>query len=216
MSKTHRKISFYILILMMVYSCTLLFLWYVPYLLNVVEFYNREEIEYGIIGGYISNSFMQSKILYHFICGLLGITFLICLIIVLALFLLKKNMNRIFGIAIISQNIALILFQAWPKYFVNRTNDTITIDIKLWLAVVLIITGICILLSIKQAIFYLLLSIVSMLQLLNTVTLVVENKASISVPQVAFRCFNGIVIPILYWIFLILNTSKGKQCMKDT
>ncbi len=211
MSKTHRKISFYILILMMIYSCMLLFLWNVPYLLSVIEFYNRGEIKYGIIDGYISNSFFQSEILYHFICGLLGITFSICLIIVLALFLLKKNMNKIFGKIIISQNVALILFQVWFKYFVNKADDAITIDIKLWLVIVLIITGICVLLSIKQTIFYLLLGIVTILQLLNTVTLVVEYMASLSIPQVTFRCFNGIVLPILYWIFLILNISREKQ-----
>lgn len=208
MSKTRKKTSFCILILMVVYSFILLFLWYVPYLLDIIGFYNQDDIKYGIAGGYISNFFVQSKILYHFIYGILGIIFLLCLIIVLIMSLFKKNINRIVGITIISQNAALIILQVWPKCLVNIIEEIVIIDIKFWLVIVLIITGNCILLSAKQKIFYILLGIITILQVLNTVFLVVEHIASIYVPQVAFHCFNGIVIPILYWIFLILNTSN--------
>lgn len=62
---------------MVVYSSIWLFLQYVPYLLDVIKLYNRDEIKYGIISGYISNSFIQSEILYHFIYGILGIIFLL-------------------------------------------------------------------------------------------------------------------------------------------
>ena len=65
-------------------------------------------------------------------------------------------------------------------------------------------------LSSKQKIFYILLATITLLQLLNTVAIVKEYIASISIPQVAFECFNGIVILILYWIFLILNRQKNK------
>lgn len=211
MSKTRKKISFCILILMVVYSFILLFLWYVPYLLDIIGFYNQDDIKYGIAGGYISNFFIQSKILYHFIYGILGIIFLLCLIIVLIILLFKKNMNRMVGITIISQNIALMIFQTWSKYFVNSIEDIVIIDIKFWLIIVLIITGSCILLSTKQKIFYILLGIIIILRVLNTVFLVVEHIASIYALRVAFRCFNGIVLPILYWIFLILNTSKNNS-----
>ena len=126
---------------MMIYSYILIIFRYVPYLLNVIKFYNLDDIKYGIISGYISESFIQSEILYPFIYGILGIICLLCLIIVLIFSLFKRNMIRIIGMTVISQSISLIVFQAWSKYFVDSIGDTITIDVKVWLVIVLIIMG---------------------------------------------------------------------------
>lgn len=122
--------------------------------------------------------------------------------------LFKVNTSRKIGITIISQNITILCLQVWSKYFVNSNEDTVIIDIKLWLVIVLIIAGVSIWLSTKQKVFQTLLGVTTILQMINTFTLTAEHIASIYIPQVAFQCFNGIVIPILYLIFLVLNQQR--------
>lgn len=208
LNEKYKKANFSVLILMVVYSCIQLVWYYIPYLLNVINFYNLDAIKYGIIGGYIEESFIQSNILHPFIYGVLGIIFSLCLIAELTICLLKKYVIMVLHITIIAQNTILLCMQAWSKYFVNIVEDIVIIDIKLWLVIVLIIAGIFIWLSTKQKMFYILFGIIIILQIINTFSLVSEYIASIYVPQVVLQCFSGIVIPILYCIFLILNHKK--------
>lgn len=202
---TYNKTSL-IIILMYLYTIILLFAWVIPNFFSAIRFLNS--IKYEIIGGYATDCFVQESV-YYFSCNALNMIFFLVNIIFLTISIFKPKEVKTVGIIIIAQDSAFLLLQLWSEYFVNSIEDVVIINIKLWLIIVLTITGIVIWLSIKQKIFYLLLCVITILQLLNSITLVIGYIPYLYVPQVIFLCFHDIVLPILYWIFIIFSTPKN-------
>ena len=156
----------------------------------------------------IDNFFKQIEIIYPIVYNLsYTLTFLL-IIIFLIITLFQPQFVKLLGIVIISQNIILFSLFVWDKFLINESNNTILIGIKIYLVITILVTIGFVIISIKPKIFYLMLSIVTLLQCFNTISLVIEHISHIDNIYMIFQCFGEIFIIIPYWIVL-LSTNKG-------
>lgn len=190
---------------MVMWTGWLLFTWVFSNMFSTYRFVNNDTVKYAIIDGYASNYFIQTTIC-QFTYMVFDTIFSTLIFIILILSVFKIRFIKIVGIFIIEQNIITLMLNIWSRYFIN--TDTVIIDIKLWLTITLIIACFCMWLLLKHNMFIVLLCIITLLQIMTTIYLVIVYFKHITDIQIIFQCFNGIVLPILYWLLIL-------RCKKD-
>ena len=119
-------------------------------------------------------------------------------------------MIKALGMLIIAQNTFLLSLKGWNKFLTNKVNDTVLIDIKMFLGIISLAIIIFVLISFKQKIFYLLLMVMTLLQCFNIISFSLEYVRSISNIYVIFECFCEILILIPYWIVSLSMNKSDK------
>lgn len=200
---------------------SIIFYW-IPHLFSIfVPFSDLETLKYLINSGCINKQELE---IYVYSPVLLCIVNIICILYLIIISILSyKNWNfvRHIGIGIIVQTFFTMLLKIWMKNLVNNYNDTEIINLKYWLIISIVVCVVVVTLYIlKKWLAYILLGILTILQVFNTIELFKYNmgflaQESITNPNylsVIFQCVNGIIIYILYWILLIdsIRSSSGK------
>lgn len=210
MKKTsHSRVNFILLILMSIWTTLILFAQAIPSLNSTIRFIDN--VKYEITGGYASDFFIQRNVNYAISCNAINVLTLICTTIFSIISIFKPKMTKLLGITIIVQNTFSLALKGWDKFLINKLDNTILIDIKMFLVIVSFLTIIFVLFSFKQKIFYLILGTITLLQCLNTISFLSEYIRSINNIYMILECFCMILVLILYWIILFLQIKNNKQ-----
>ncbi len=202
----NNKVSFILLIFIIIWTAIILITRAIP-ALNY-EFRLIESIKYEIIGGYASKCFIQRKVVGNIFYNMVyTLSFTFILVFSVITIFIPKTIKAV-GITLIAQVITLLSLDMWYRFLADELRDTVLIDIKLYIGITILITIAFTLLSFKQNKFYLILGIVTLLQCFYTINLVKEYIGSINNIQIIFQCFSEIVIPILYWMIILLRKKN--------
>ena len=209
---SHSRANLILLILMSIWVTLILFIQSIPSLKLILRVSNKmiEEISYGY-GSYADEIFIHSDIIYPIAYNALNVLTLICTTIFSIISIFKPKMTKLLDITIIVQNTFSLALKGWDKFLINKLDNTILIDIKMFLVIVSFVTIIFVLISFKQKIFYLILGIITLLQCLNTISIFMEYIGSISNIHVILDCSYMIFILILYWVLLFLQIKNNKR-----
>lgn len=208
----HNKMNFAILVLMIIWNVILLITWVIPSFkleIDIVNIYIEE-----IIAGYadyLDRYFVQTEVIYPITYNIFLIFSFMIVTIFLIMSILKPRMIKIVGFLIIVQSFILLSLEIWSNYLMDKITNTVIFDIGLWLFLIMVITGMCIWLSIKYKLFYCLLGIVTVLQLFNTINQVSIYRTAIYNIYIIFQCFNRIVLLILYWALTITLIKQNNK-----
>lgn len=206
---SHSRANFILLILMTMWTTIILIAQAIPSLKFVMQFINS--VRYEIIGGYVDELFIQKEIVWSMSYNILYTLTYSLIIIFLIITTFKPKIVKILGIIIIAQNIVLLSLLAWNKLLINELNNTILIDIKVYLGLTILTTIIFVIISNKPKMFYLILSVVTLLQCFNTIGLVIKHVNHIGSIYVIFQCFSEVLVLIPYWIVLLLTNKTNKH-----
>ena len=210
MKKTsHSRVNFILLILMSIWTTLILFAQAIPSLNSTIRFIDN--VKYEITGGYASDFFIQRNVNYAISYNAINVLTLVCTTIFSIISIFKPKMTKLLGITIIVQNTFSLALKGWDKFLINKLDNTILIDIKMFLVIVSFVTIIFVLFSFKQKIFYLILGTITLLQCLNTISFLSEYIRSINNIYMILECFCMILVLILYWIILFLQIKNNKQ-----
>lgn len=210
MKKTsHSRVNFILLILMSIWTTLILFAQAIPSLNSTIRFIDN--VKYEITGGYASDFFIQRNVNYAISYNAINVLTLVCTTIFSIISIFKPKMTKLLGITIIVQNTFSLALKGWDKFLINKLDNTILIDIKMFLVIVSFVTIIFVLFSFKQKIFYLILGTITLLQCLNTISFLSEYIRSINNIYIILECFCMILVLILYWIILFLQIKNNKQ-----
>lgn len=210
MKKTsHSRVNFILLILMSLWTTLILFAQAIPSLNSTIRFIDN--VKYEITGGYASDFFIQRNVNYAISYNAINVLTLVCTTIFSIISIFKPKMTKLLGITIIVQNTFSLALKGWDKFLINKLDNTILIDIKMFLVIVSFVTIIFVLFSFKQKIFYLILGTITLLQCLNTISFLSEYIRSINNIYMILECFCMILVLILYWIILFLQIKNNKQ-----
>lgn len=210
MKKTsHSRVNFILLILMSIWTTLILFAQAIPSLNSTIRFIDN--VKYEITGGYASDFFIQRNVNYAISYNAINVLTLVCTTIFSIISIFKSKMTKLLGITIIVQNTFSLALKGWDKFLINKLDNTILIDIKMFLVIVSFVTIIFVLFSFKQKIFYLILGTITLLQCLNTISFLSEYIRSINNIYMILECFCMILVLILYWIMLFLQIKNNKQ-----
>lgn len=200
-----------LLALLVIWNIILILFYWKSYLIETIQFLNRDEIKYEIIGGYASKQFVEENIYYNFVMFGISITCIISELLFSIISFKNKKWTKFASIGIFTQTIFSTLLNVWKNYFVDSYNETEIIGLKMW---TIISIAICILFImftfLNNKILYVVLSIATILQLISTIMVFQSNQGflltqSITNPNylsIIFQCVNGAVIYILYWILI--------------
>lgn len=206
---SHNKVNFIMLIIMIIWGAIILFIHAIPGLNSAL--YLADSVRYEIIGGYVDEYFIQINIIGRISYNIFYTLTSALIIIFSIVTIFKPNMIKAVGITLIVQNITLLSFDIWHKFLINASNNTILIDIKIYLSLTTLVAIIIILISLKQIIFYFILGIITLLQCLSTINLIEEYIGGINNIYVIFECFCGILTLILYWLILLSMNKKNNK-----
>lgn len=209
---SHNRANLILLILMSLWATLILFIQAIPSLKLILRVSNKmiEEISYGY-GSYADEIFIQTDIIYPIAYNALNVLTLVCITIFSIISIFKPKMTKLLGITIIVQNTFSLTLKGWDKFLINKLDDTILIDIKMFLIIVSFVTIIFVLISFKQKIFYLILGTITLLQCLNTISFLSEYIRNINNIYVILECFYMILVIIMYWIILFLQIKNNKR-----
>lgn len=209
---SHSRANLILLILMSMWTTLILFIQAIPSLKLILRVSNKmiEEISYGY-GSYADEMFIQTDIIYPIAYNAINVLTLVCTTIFSIISIFKPKMTKLLGITIIVQNTFSLALKGWDKFLINKLDNTILIDIKMFLLIVSFVTIIFVLFSLKQKIFYLILGTITLLQCLNTISFLSEYIRSINNIYIILECFCMILVLILYWIILFLQIKNNKQ-----
>lgn len=209
---SHSRVNFILLILMSIWTTLILFIQSIPNLKLILRVSNRmiEEISYGY-GSYTDEIFEQTDIIYPITYNTLYTLTLVCIVIFSILSIFKPKMIKVLGVSIIIQNTFLLSLKWWDEFLIDKMNDIVLVDIKIFLGIIFLITVIFVLISFKQKIFYLVLGIITLLQCFNTISFLAEYIGSINNIHVILECFCMILVFILYWTILLSINKNNRQ-----
>lgn len=159
MKTSHIRESFIMLVLLAIWSLIILVVYSIPGLVYAINF--AYSFKYEIMAGYVDECFWQKEIIWSIsFCIFHTLTFAFVIIFsIVAIF--KSEIIKAVGGVIIAQNIVLLSLELWEEFLINELNNTILIDIKLYLLIAIFATIVFVIMSLKQKIFYLILSILS-------------------------------------------------------
>ena len=208
---SHSKVNFILLIFITIWVSIILIAQAIPDLKLILRVTNRmiKEISYGY-NPYADNIFKQTNIIYPIAYNILYTSTLVCIAVISILSIFKPQMIKALGMLIIAQNTFLLSLKWWNKFLTNKVNDTVLIDIKMFLGIISLAIIIFVLISFKQKIFYLLLMVMTLLQCFNIISFSLEYVRSISNIYVIFECFCEILILIPYWIVSLSMNKSDK------
>ncbi len=196
----HNRVNYILLSLLIISELVILIIYSIPNLNHTVNFV--KSIEDLIIAGYVSDIFWQNGVIYGLIYCIFHTLTYILIIIFSVITLFKHRMIKIVGNIIIIQNIMLLSLTLWHKFLINELNETVVIDIEMYIFITIFLTAFVMIVSLRKKKFYLTLSIITILQLINTINFAIEHIASIYITSVMFVCFSEILILNLYWLVL--------------
>lgn len=215
---SHSRANLILLILMSMWTTLILFIQAIPSLKLILRVSNKmiEEISYGY-GSYADEMFIQTDIIYPIVYNAINVLTLACTTIFSIISIFKPKMTKLLGITIIVQNTFSLALKGWDKFLINKLDNTILIDIKMFLVIVSFVTIIFVLFSFKQKILYLILGTITLLQCLNTISFLSEYIRSINNIYIILECFCMILVLILYWIilFLQIKTTNRQQAQAN-
>ena len=212
---SHSRASLILLILITIWTTLILIAQAIPSLNSTIRFV--ENVKYEILGGYASDFFIQRNVTYAISYNIFYTLTLATISIFSVISIFKSKMVKLMGIAIIAQNTLLVALRMWDSFLIDTLNDTILINIKTYLVIIIIITVVFTIISFRQKIFHLLLIGMTLLQCFNTISFILEYIRSINNIYVIFECFCGILILILYWIILLsVNKSRNSTVSAST
>lgn len=197
-----------LLILISIWVAVNLVVQAIPGLNSTIRFIDN--IEYEILGGYTSEFFIQRNVTYAFAYNVIYTLTLVTVLIFSTISIFNKKKIKLVGIAIIVQNSLLLALELWECLLTDTLNDIALIHIKKYLIIIVIITIGFTVISFKQKIFYLLLSIITLLRCLSTINFCLEYIGSINNIYVILMCFCETLVLILYWIILLLSRRVFK------
>ena len=205
-----------LLIIIVIWNILLLLFYWKPYLIGTIHFLNRDEIKYEIIGGSVSKQFVEEYIYYNFMLFGISIACIISELLFSVLSLKNTNYTKFISIGIFTQTIFFTLLNVWKNYFIDSYNETEIIGLKMWTIISIVI---CILLIVftllNNKILYVILSVATILQLINTIMIFQSNRGFLLTQSITnknyfsivLQCVNGIILYILYWI-IVFTKSK--------
>lgn len=211
---TRKNIS---LILIVIWNIFLILFYWKPYLIGTIHFLNRDEIKYGIIGGYVSKLFIEENIYYNFTLFGISIACIISELLFSVISLKNTNYTKFVSIGIFTQTIFFTLLNVWKNYFIDSYNETEIISLKMWTIVSVVICMLLIVFTLlNNKILYVVLSVATVLQLISTIMIFQSNRGflltqSITNPNyfsIILQCVNGIVVYILYWIIVYTKSEE--------
>lgn len=196
---THSKANIILLCLSTIWTTIILFAYAIPSLKSAIIFLER--IKFEIIGGYTSNFFIQIEVIWYIVSNIFFTLTYTLVTIFLIITILKPTIIKATGRMIIFQNIILILLDIWNKFLTNKQNETILIDITHYLVIVIIISIMILLLSIKPKIFVVVLSLTTLLQILNTMSSFTQMR--LDNIYAIFEHLGEVLILCFYWIIFL-------------
>lgn len=182
-----------ILILIIIWSCILIFIYVVPSLNSSINFaYNTR---YEIIGGYADKHYIQECIIYPILFKSVYILLLIPIIMFSIISIFKNKNIKPIALTIIIQNLLILAFHIWNEYLIG------VLDIALFLCLCVIF--ICPFVAIMHKKNFLLLTLffITLIQIINilSINVIYDNIYEI------FRYFGLMFIVILYWLLVLCN-----------
>ena len=146
---SHSRANLILLILISIWATLILFIQSIPSLKLILRVSNKmiEEISYGY-GSYADEIFIQTDIIYPIAYNALNVLPLICTTIFSIISIFKPKMTKLLGITIIVQNTFSLALKGWDKFLINKLDNTILIDIKMFLVLVSFVTIIFVLISV--------------------------------------------------------------------
>lgn len=204
-----------LLILIVFWNVFLFLLYWKSYLMETLKF--QENIKDEIIGGYASKQFVEEYIYYNFTLFGISIACIISELLFSVLSLKNTNYTKFISIGIFTQTIFFTLLKVWKNYFIDSYNETEIISLKVWTIISIVICVLFIIsVLLKNQILYTVLSIATILQVIDVVIAFKLDKGFFFSEPITnpwyiveiFRCIHGIAIYILYWILIYTKSEK--------
>lgn len=183
-----------ILILIIIWSCILIFIYAIPSLNSSINFVCSTK--YEIVGGYADKHYIQGYIIYPILFKSVYILLLIPIITFSIILIFNKNKNiKPITLTIIIQNLLTLTFHIWNEYLIG------VLDIALFLCLCIIFICPFVIMLYRKNFLLLTLFFVTLIQIINilSINVIYDNVYEI------FRYFGLIFIIILYWLLILCN-----------
>lgn len=200
--------SISLLILIIMWSFVLIIGYTISGLAYSIRFANSDMTKALITGGYVDENFIQLEIMYPISIYILYTLALIVIIILLIISIFNPPIIKVVGSIIIAQNIIILSLRAWLRFFTNGI-DTISINIKLYLLLSIVLVILSIILSLKKNFLYHQLIFITILQITKLIysAPIVIRYINVNMIKCIFNFFDCIITIILYWLLIFSNRN---------